>query len=135
MKEQWKGVGGTPGGLKHFIVGMIMLIIGGYLILNQVTVHSGFWSFFAFRSFGIALLPFLFGIGFLFYNGRSIIGWFLTIGGFLVILAGIISNLSIYFRPASLFDTLIMFVLFVVGAALVFRSLRTIPAELEERPS
>ena len=70
MKEEWKGVGGTPGGIKHFVVGMIMVIIGGYLLLNQVTVHTGIWGFFGFRSFGISLLPFLFGIGFLFFNGK-----------------------------------------------------------------
>jgi hypothetical protein len=127
MGEDWKGVGGTPGGVKHFLLGMIMLIIGGYLLLNQVVVHSGFWSLFSFRSFGIALLPFLFGIGFLFYNGRSIVGWILTGGGFLIILAGIIANLNIYFVPTSLFNTLIMLVLMVGGIGLILRSLQTIP--------
>jgi uncharacterized protein len=134
MKD-WKGVGGTPGGIKHFVVGMIMVIIGGYLLLNHVTVHSGLWGLFGFRSFGISLLPFLFGVGFLFFNGRSIIGWFLTIAGLLVILAGIIANLSIYFRPASLFETLIMLVLLVGGAALVFRSLQSQSAGQDERSS
>ena len=127
MGEQWKGVGGTPGGMRYFLIGMIMLIVGGYLLLNQVVVHSGFWSLFSFRSFGIAMLPFLFGIGFLFYNGKSIIGWFLTAGGFLVILAGIIANLNIYFMPTSLFNTLIMLVLLVGGVGLIVRSLQTIP--------
>lgn len=135
MKKEWRGVGGTPGGLKHFVIGMIMLIIGGYLLLNQVTVHSGFWSFVGFRSFGISLLPFLFGIGFLFFNGKSIVGWFLTIAGLLVIFAGILSNLSIYFRPASLFETLIMLILLVGGAALVFRSLKSLPSERDEQAS
>ncbi len=126
MDEKWKNVGGTPGGLKHFVVGMIMVVVGGYLLLNQVIVHSGFWSLFSFSNFGIALLPFLFGIGFLFFNGKSIIGWFLTIGGFLVILAGIITSLNIYFRPTSLFNTLIMLVMLVGGSALVFRSLQSV---------
>ena len=129
MAANWKNVGGTPGGLKPFVLGMIMVIIGGYLLLNQVTVHSGFWSFFSGSNFGIALLPFLFGIGFLFYNGRSIVGWFLTIAGLLIIFAGIIANLSIYFRPTSLFNTLLMLVLLIGGAALVFRSLQSMPAE------
>jgi len=127
MSEQWKGVGGTPGGVKHFIVGLIMLIIGGYLLLNQVIVHSGFWGLFSFKSFGIAMLPFLFGVAFLFYNGKSITGWFLTAGGFLIILAGIIANLNIYFMPTSLFNTLIMLVLLVGGVGLIFRSLQSFP--------
>jgi hypothetical protein len=126
MAEEWKGVGGTPGGMKHFLVGMVMVIVGCYLLLNQVIVHSGFWSLFSFRSFGIALLPFLFGVAFLFYNGKSIIGWFLTAGGFLIILTGIIANLNIYFLPTSLFNTLIMLVLLVGGIGLIFRSLQSI---------
>jgi hypothetical protein len=108
---------------------MIMVIIGGYLLLTHVTVHSGFWNFLGFRSFGVSLLPFLFGIALLFTNGRSIIGWFLAIAGLLIIFAGIIANLSIYFAPASLFDTLLMLVLLVGGTALVFRSLRSLPSD------
>jgi hypothetical protein len=125
--ENWRGAGGTPGGVGHFVIGSIMAIVGGYLLLNQVKVHSGFWRIFGFGGFGLSLIPFLFGIGFLFYNGRSIIGWFLTIAGFLIILAGIIANLDIYFVPASLFNTLLMFVLFVGGVALIFRSLQALP--------
>ena len=121
----WKGAGGTPGGVKLFVVGSIMAIIGGYLLLNQVTVTSGFWHFFSYSSFGISLIPFLFGIGFLFYNAKSIIGWFLTIGGFLVIVTGIIANMEIYFRPTSLFNTLLMLVLLVGGLVLIFRSLQS----------
>jgi hypothetical protein len=120
-----KGAGGTPGGLKAFIVGSIMAVIGGYLLLNQVRVHSGFWRFFSYGNFGIALLPFLFGIAFLFFNGRSIPGWILTVAGLLIILTGIIANLEIYFVPTSLFNTLLMLVLLVGGIALVFRSLQS----------
>jgi hypothetical protein len=127
MSENWKGAGGTPGGVKHFLLGLVMVVIGGYLLLNQVVVHSGFWALFSFNSFGIALLPFLFGVAILFYNGRSIIGWILTAGGFLIILAGIIANLHIYFMPTSLFNTLIMLVLLVGGIGLIVRSLQSMP--------
>ncbi len=120
-----KGAGGTPGGVKAFILGTIMAVIGGYLLLNQVRVHSGFWRYFSYGNFGIALLPFLFGIGFLFFNGKSIPGWILAGAGLLIIFAGIIANLEIYFMPTSLFNTLIMLVLLVGGIALVFRSLQS----------
>lgn len=123
----WKGAGGTPGGVAHFVVGAIMAIVGGYLLMNQVKVHSGFWRLFGLGGFGLSLIPFLFGIGFLFYNGKSVIGWFLTIGGFLVILAGIIANLDIYFVPTSLWNTLLMLILLVGGVALIFRSLQALP--------
>ena len=124
-----KGAGGTPGGIKTFVIGSIMAVAGGYLLLNQVKVHSGFWRFFSYNGFGISLIPFLFGIGLLFFNGKSIPGWILTIAGFLVIIVGIIANMEIYFLPTSLFNTLIMLVLLVGGLALVFRSLKSVPEE------
>jgi hypothetical protein len=121
-----KGAGGTPGGIKPFVLGTIMAVIGGYLLLHQVQVHSGFWRFFSYGGFGIALLPFLFGIGLLFFNGKSIAGWILTVAGMIIIFAGIIANLEIYFLPTSLFNTLIMLVLLVGGIALIFRSLQSV---------
>jgi hypothetical protein len=66
----------------------------------------------------------LVGIGVLFFNGRSRIGWGLLAAGLLIILAGVIANLQIYFRPTSLFNTLIMLGLLAGGVGLVARSLR-----------
>jgi hypothetical protein len=122
-----KGAGGTPGGLGTFFVGLAMATVGGYLLLNQVTVHSGFWSFFGGNAFGLTLLPMLIGIGLLFFDGRSVAGWILTVLGLLIIVAGIIVNLQIYFRPTSLYNTLIMLALLAGGLGLIARSLRTAP--------
>ncbi len=116
-------VGGTPGGLGHFLIGLVMACVGGYLLSNQVTVMGSYWTFYGNNSFGITLLPLLFGIAILFWNGRNVIGWLLTIGGGLFILAGVIANLHIYFQPTSLFNTIVMLVLLVGGIALVFRSI------------
>ena len=117
-------VGGTPGGMRHFLLGFIMACIGGYLLCNQVMVMGSYWSFYGASTFGITLLPMLFGIGILFWNGRSIIGWLLTFAGALFIVAGVIANLHIYFRPASLFETLVMLTLLVGGLGLIARSMR-----------
>ena len=120
-----KNVGGTPGGARTFLLGMIMSIVGGYLLLQEVTVHGGYWSF-GFggygSSFGITLLPLLFGIGILFFNGQSFAGRLLTGAGALIILAGIIMNLDIHFRQTSLFNTLTVLVLLVGGIGLILRS-------------
>lgn len=123
-----RDVGGTKGGLIHFLVGLIMSIVGGYLLMDRVTVHGGYWDFGgnAGTSFGITLIPLLFGVGMLFYNGKSILGWILTTGGALVIGAGIIANLRIHFQGTSLFATLTMLVLLVGGLGLIFRSLRSV---------
>jgi hypothetical protein len=118
-------VGGTPGGIRHFLLGFIMACVGGYLLCNQVMVMGSYWSFYGGNTFGITLLPMLFGIGILFWNGRSAIGWLLTAAGALFIVAGVIANLHIYFRPASLFETIVMLTLLVGGLGLIARSMRT----------
>ena len=117
----FKDAGGTPGGLGHFVMGFIMTCIGGYLLINQVTVVGSFWSFYGESTFGITLLPMLFGIGLIFWRGRSILGWVLTIGGALFIFAGILANLHIFFRPTSLFNTIVILVLFVGGLGFIAR--------------
>jgi len=117
-------VGGTSGGLGMFLVGFAMACIGGFLITNQVTVVSSYWNFWGGSSFGVTLLPMLFGVGILFWNGKSTIGWLLTVAGALFIFAGIIANMHIYFRGASLFNTMVMLILLVGGLVLIARSLR-----------
>jgi hypothetical protein len=120
-----KGAGGTPGGVWTFLAGLAMMAVGLYLLLNQVIVHSGFWSFFGGNSFGLTLLPLLIGIGMLFFNGRSVAGWVLSGLGLLIIVAGIIVNLQIFFRPTSLYNTLLMLALLAGGVGLIVRSLRS----------
>ena len=117
-------VGGTPGGLGSFVIGLIMVCLGAYLITNQVTVASSYWTFGGTNAFGVSLIPLLFGVGLLFWNSRSIAGWALTAGGALIIFAGILTNLHIYFQPTSLFHTLIMLILLVGGLGLIAKSLR-----------
>ena len=116
-------VGGTPGGLGYFVLGFIMTCVGGYLISNQVSIVGSYWTFWGGNTFGITLIPMLFGVGLLFWNGRSTIGWLLTVAGALFIIAGVIANLHIYFQPTSLFHTIVMLVLLVGGIGMVARSL------------
>jgi hypothetical protein len=106
-----------------------MVCIGGFLITHQVMVVGSYWSFYGANTFGISLIPMLFGVGILFWNGRSLIGWLLTIAGALFILAGVIANMHIFFRPASLFDTIVMLVLLVGGLGLIARAMRSYPAK------
>lgn len=119
-----QGAGGTPGGLGTFFAGLAMVVAGGYLLLATVTVSSGHWLLWGRNAFGLSLLPLLIGVGLLFFNGKSVAGWLLTGAGALIIVAGIIANLRIYFGPASLFDTLVMLVLLAGGIGLIVRSLK-----------
>jgi len=136
MESKQVGAGGTPGGIGIFLVGFVMACAGGWLLTNQVTVSgNGLGSSFVvpvigFRmhSFGLSLIPFIAGVGFLFFNGKSIVGWLLTIAGLTIILVGILMSLHIYFQPTSLFNTLVMLVLLFGGLGLIARSLKAIPA-------
>lgn len=122
--RRFSDVGGTPGGLGDFLLGLAMACVGGYLLCNQVTVASSYWSFYGTGTFGITLLPMMIGIGLLFWKGRSVAGWLLTVAGALFIFAGVIANLRIYFRPTSLFNTLVMLVLLAGGLGLIARAMR-----------
>jgi hypothetical protein len=130
-----KGAGGTTGGIGMFFGGAALVVAGAYLLLTRVSVVSGGWLFYGYNAFGLTLFPLLIGIGILFYNGRSILGWLLTAAGALIILVGIVANLHIYFQPTSLFDTLLMLGLLAAGIGLVARSLRAIEvSEPASRP-
>jgi hypothetical protein len=124
MADRLRDVGGTPGGLGDFLIGFVMTCVGGYLLSNQVSVVGSYWSFYGTNTFGITLIPMLIGIGMLFFNGRNVIGWLLTIAGALFILAGVIANMHIYFQPTTLFNTLVMLVLLVGGLGLIARAIR-----------
>jgi multisubunit Na+/H+ antiporter MnhF subunit len=119
-----KGAGGTNGGFGEFLAGFVMAVAGGWLLTNQVMVTSGFWGWFGPHTFGLSLLPLVVGAGFLFFDGRSVIGRVLTVAGATIILAGILANMRIYFERTSLFNTLVMLVLLAGGLGLMARGLR-----------
>jgi hypothetical protein len=122
--DRERGAGGTPGGIGAFVVGVLMMAAGGYLLMNQVTVTTSWWSFGGQGSFGLSLLPLLAGIALLFFDGKSFFGWLLTAVGAVIILAGVLMHMDIYFRQTSLFNTLVMLGLLFGGLGLVARSLR-----------
>lgn len=125
-----RDVGGTPGGFGTFLFGLALAIAGGYLLMQQVDVHGGYWAWgdgTRGRSFGLSLIPLLLGVVLLFANGSSVIGKLLVFAGAIIILAGIILNMDIHFRTTSLFNTLMMLVLLMAGIGLIVRSARPQP--------
>jgi hypothetical protein len=116
--------GGTPGGLGEFLIGLAMAVAGGYMLTTHVTVTSGYWTVWGYNAFGVSLVPFIFGVALLFFNGRSVLGWLLLFAGVVIILTGIIMNLQIYFQHASLFELIVMLVLLFGGLGLLARSFR-----------
>jgi uncharacterized protein len=126
--EKKAGAGGTPGGVGEFLAGLAMAAAGAYLLTNRVVVTTGGWSFWGYNAFGLSLLPLIVGIGMLFFNGKSTWGWLLLFVGVVIIGAGILMNLHIYFQSTSLFNTIVMLVLLAGGIGLIARSVRARPA-------
>jgi hypothetical protein len=123
------GPGGTSGGGYTFLIGLVMVIAGGYLFLDNVSVTSNFGRLYdgqngAQGTFGLSLIPIFAGIIILFFNGKSQLGRLLTGGGMVIICAGVIRRLTIHFREISLFDMLLILVLLAGGIGLIARSLR-----------
>jgi len=86
-----RGAGGSSGGIGQFMIGFIMMCSGSYMLLNAIRVTSNFgmgqrlYGFSAFGgnvgiNTGMIMIPFIFGVGFIFYNSRNPIGWLLAIG-------------------------------------------------------
>lgn len=120
---KFKGAGGTSGGVFQFLIGLAMAVAGAYLLISRVVVTSGFWFWGGYNTFGLSLIPLIFGIGFVFFNGKSIIGWLLIFISSVIIISGILMNLQIYFQSTSLFNTIIMLILFAGGIGLIARSI------------
>ncbi len=122
-ERRFSNVGGTSGGLGDFLLGFTLSCVGGYLLTNQVVVAGSYWNFWGGNTFGVTLIPMLIGVGILFRDGRSVVGWLLTAAGALFIFAGVLANLHIYFRPTSLFETMVMLVMLVGGLGLIAKAI------------
>lgn len=129
------GAGGTPGGIGQFFIGLMCAVAGGWLLTNQVHVSSGGgWYLWGMNGFGLSLIPFILGVGLIFFNGKSIAGWVLLAAGLVIVFVGILSNLQIYFRSTSLFNTLMMFGLLAAGLGMMAASLKSKPAAADAKP-
>jgi hypothetical protein len=120
-----RGAGGTPGGCGQFLLGLAMAIAGGFWMLQRVQVSGGSWSLWGYNAFGLTLVPLILGIVLVFWNGRSILGWLLVFAGAVILLAGVIANLQIYFQHTSLFELIVMLVLLFGGIGLLARAVRS----------
>ena len=98
--------------------------MGGYLIMSQITVTSGYWQWWGPNTFGLTLIPLAIGIGLLFFNAKSIVGWIVAGASILIIFTGVLSSLVIYFRQTSLFTMILMLALFAGGLGLMARAFR-----------
>ena len=124
-EREFYGAGGTSGGVGEFLIGLAFTVAGAYLLTNKVIVTGSFFSMWGYNTFGLSLLPLIIGIGMIFFNGKSIVGWVLLFAGIVIIFTAVIMNLQIYFQQTSLFNTIVILVLLFGGIGLIARSLRS----------
>jgi len=117
--------------LGNFFIGLIMMIAGGYLFLDaiQVTHHFAWGSpMFHVGSMrmtpGLIMIPFLFGIGLIFYNPDNDIGWLLVIATLVMLAVGIISSIHFRLRPMSALELMMILGLAIGGLGLFLSSMR-----------
>ena len=136
------GAGGTSGGSGQFLLGLVMMCGGFYLLLNGIVVSSNFGLgtrlFGVGSGFGITggmiLIPLLIGICMVFYNAKNYLGWLITLCSFGAMVFGVISSVSMSLRTMSAFELIVILTLAFGGLGLFLRSLRPArPAQPQTR--
>lgn len=137
-----KGAGGTSGGIGQFFIGLVMMCGGFYMLLNAIKVSSSFGM--GTRLYGISgisitsgmvMIPFIFGIGLVFYNSRNILGWILSLGSITALIFGVISSIRFSFASMSSFDLIVILVLSMGGLGLFLKSLKAIDKHYPDEKS
>lgn len=126
-----RGAGGSSGGTGSFLIGLVMIIGGGYLLLNSIVIRPNFGlgaQVFGLGGVpitsGMVLIPFMLGVGMIFYNAQSWIGWIVAGGSLTALIFGVIANMTLQLARMSAFDLIVVLVLLVGGIGLFLRSLR-----------
>ncbi len=114
--------------LLVFLGGLAMLAAGLYWFMSKVTVTSSFFSGglhlggFSVNT-GLIVVPFIASIIWLFVNPDSFLAKICVVLSVILIIAAVIMNTSIYLRPTSLYEYLLMLVFIFGGGAMVLKVL------------
>ncbi len=125
--------GGQEGGDGYFLGGIALLIAGLYFFMDSVHVTAGQYGAFSrvigggrngleTTSMGVVFLPFLIGIGVLFYDSSRQWGWWLAGGGLLMLVIEMVSRIQ-FRMDMKTSSFLLIFCLIAAGAGLVTRGL------------
>ena len=136
-----RGAGGTNGGIGRFVIGLAMMCGGFYMLLQSITVSATFnmgmhlfgaslrGHGFSITS-GMVMIPFIFGIGLIFYNGKNFMGWLLALGSLAAMIYGVIASTHFVLRTMTAFELVTILVLSFGGLGLFLSSLRNIENKL-----
>ena len=125
--------GGKEGGEGLFLGGLALMIAGLYFFLDSVRVSSGQFGAISgmigrgrqgmeTTSMGIVFVPFLIGVGVLFYDASKRWAWWLSGLGLAIIVIEMMSRIR-FVMEIKTSTLLLMFCLIAAGAGLVARAL------------
>lgn len=131
-----RGAGGTNGGSGQFFIGLMMMCGGFYLLLNAIIITPHFGLGYRLYGFstgggtfsvtsGMIMIPFIFGVGMIFYNYKNIFGWLLAVGSLAALIFGVIASLQFSFKAMSAFDLIVILILATGGLGLFLKSLKS----------
>ena len=102
------------------------------MLLNSITIYANYGlgaRIYGFGNFnvtsGMIMIPFMFGVGMIFYNSKFIFGWLLAVGSLTALVFGVIASIQFQMRSMSAFDLSIILILTVGGLGLFLRSLKS----------
>jgi len=113
--------------ILQFFGGILLFLVGAFLITQNTVLTMNFSAISNLLGFnvpfGLVLLPLLIGIGILFFNSKSVLGWIVLVFGIITILLGILMTLNIYFKPISLYYGILMYGMTAAGIGLFLKAL------------
>ncbi|MCU0448898.1 MAG: hypothetical protein MUC97_03505 [Bernardetiaceae bacterium] len=117
--------------MLRLVVGLVMLLVGGYMFLDAVHVNNFFTSnqtIFRVSGFhvtsGVVLVPLFVGIGILFFGSWTRVGLALIFGSLILLFVGMLFSVNLSMRSMSFFKLVSILTLIGGGAGLMLSILR-----------
>ena len=112
--------------MREFVIGIILLSVGLFMLSMRVRVYSGWFAGFTIGSFhvasGVVTIPLIIGIVWYVINTKSILAKWLCILGSIIIVVSIIMSIQINWISSTLFEYLLIFILSAVGLGLILKT-------------
>lgn len=112
--------------MGQFVIGIILLAVGLFMLSMRVRVYSGWFAGFTIGSFrvasGVVTIPLIIGIIWYVINPKSLLPKLLCALGGLIIVVSIIMSVSINWVQSTLFEYLLIFTLSAVGLGLILKT-------------
>lgn len=136
-------IGGKDGGEVSYFVGIVLILLGGYLFFDSVRVNSGGAGWISggiargrggmmeTTSMGIIFVPLVAGIVALTYDASKKWPWALSGVGIVLIAIEILSRIR-FVMNTKVTHLILMFAMIAVGAGLIARAVRSGKKEKEE---